>query len=74
MSKLTSSALVLDKKYGNDLRYVAIQVNTTLNPHTLVYETGLPIKNKWEEFVNEQVVTFIQRLLLFKSRLKLRSN
>ncbi|KAH3854522.1 hypothetical protein DPMN_097065, partial [Dreissena polymorpha] len=42
-------------KYGNNIRYVAIQVNTTLKGQTLGYAKGIPIKDKWEEFVNAEM-------------------
>ena len=41
--------------YGQRLSYVAIAVNTTLNPLSLGYEEGLPIYRDWENFVNNKV-------------------
>ncbi|CAB4012475.1 dispatched homolog 3-like [Paramuricea clavata] len=44
--------------YGHRLAYVAITVNTTLNPSSLGYEEGLPIYRDWEDFVNNKMKTF----------------
>jgi hypothetical protein len=35
--------------------YFAIAVNTTLDPATLGYSSGLPIYNNWENFVQREV-------------------
>ncbi|KAL4238405.1 hypothetical protein ACF0H5_003114 [Mactra antiquata] len=43
------------KKYGNKIKYIAIQVNTTLKVQTLGYAEGIPIMNKWEDFVNSEM-------------------
>ena len=47
-------------KFGNRLLYVAIALNTSLNPSTLGYQDGLPIHDNWEEFIQNEV-----SLLLF---------
>ena len=43
------------KYYGNNIRYVAIQVNTTIKVQTLGYVEGIPIMNRWEQFVTSEV-------------------
>ena len=43
------------KFYGNNIKYVGIQVNTTIKYQTLGYVEGLPIKDLWEEFVTAEV-------------------
>lgn len=50
---------ILGNKFGNRLVYVAIAVNTSLNPITLGYQEGLPIHNNWEEFVRNEVIKFL---------------
>ncbi|XP_045187392.2 uncharacterized protein LOC123545146 [Mercenaria mercenaria] len=52
-----STALKTDntRKYGNDIRYIGIQVNTTIKVRTLGYAEGIPIMNKWEDFVNAEM-------------------
>ena len=46
---------ILAKFYGNNIKYVGIQVNTTLRYQTLGYTEGVPIMDKWEEFVKSEV-------------------
>ncbi|XP_074662875.1 protein dispatched homolog 1-like [Tubulanus polymorphus] len=41
--------------YGTHLRYAAISINTTLVGSTLGYPTGLPVRDKWEQFVTEEL-------------------
>ena len=41
--------------YGTNLKYLAIEVNTTMNVYSLGYQEGLPIYRKWEELVNDMV-------------------
>ena len=43
------------QKYGNNIKYIAIQVNTTLQYQTLGYDEGIPIMERWEDFVNNEV-------------------
>lgn len=43
------------KYYGNNIKYVSIQVNTTIKYQTLGYVEGIPIMNKWEEFVTSEM-------------------
>lgn len=43
------------KMYGNNIRYIAIQVNTTLKLETLGYAEGIPIMNRWEDFINGEM-------------------
>ena len=50
-------------RYGTRLRFMAISINTTLNGRNLGYPTGLPIREEWESFVTEQVVTYTHRML-----------
>ena len=45
------------REYGNNIKYVGIQVNTTLRFQTLGYAEGIPIMDKWEDFVKQQVHT-----------------
>ena len=42
-------------KYGHRLKFLAIALNTTINPRTLSYKEGLPIYRDWEDFVNKHV-------------------
>ena len=41
--------------YGTRLRYAAIRVNLTLATSGLNYVRGLPIRDKWEQFVTNEV-------------------
>ena len=43
------------KFYANKIRYVAIEVNTTIKFRILGHEAGLPIRDEWEKFISEQV-------------------
>lgn len=43
------------RKYGNDIRFIALQVNTTIKLSRIGYAEGIPIMNKWEEFVNARM-------------------
>ena len=45
------------KYYGNNIKYVGIQINTTIKYQSLGYVEGIPIMNKWEDFVNSEVIT-----------------
>lgn len=42
-------------KYGVRIRYAAITVNLTINAETLGFPTGIPIRNHWEDFMNDKV-------------------
>ncbi|WAR18662.1 DISP1-like protein [Mya arenaria] len=44
-------------KYGNNIRYVGIQVNTTLRYQTLGYSEGIPVMDLWEEFVTSEMAS-----------------
>ncbi|XP_013396220.1 protein dispatched homolog 1 [Lingula anatina] len=47
-----------DIKYGNRLRYAAaIYANLSLSGSSLGYIEGLPVRNKWEEVISNQVKT-----------------
>jgi hypothetical protein len=41
--------------YGNKLKYLAVRVNTTINRRTTGYSTGIPIVERWENFIQGQV-------------------
>ena len=43
--------------YGTRLRYVAIAIATSLESSSLGYEEGLPIRDLWEDFMNDEVIT-----------------
>ena len=49
--------IISAKYYGNNIKYVGIQVNTTIKYQTLGYVEGIPIMNLWEDFVNSEVIT-----------------
>ena len=42
-------------RYGTKLRYAAIIVNTTIQARSLGFIDGVPIRDDWEDFVNEKV-------------------
>ena len=42
--------------YGTKLKYVAVQINTTLNTRFLAYVNGIPVMEHWEEFTKQQVM------------------
>ena len=48
--------IISAKYYGNNIKYVGIQVNTTIKYQTLGYVEGIPIMNLWEDFVNSEVI------------------
>ena len=41
--------------YGTRLRYVGIQVNLSLSTQELSYLVGLPVRDTWEKFLDDQV-------------------
>ena len=41
--------------YGNKLKYIAVQINTTINIQTLGYTEGIPKAEAWEAFINKEV-------------------
>ncbi|XP_074657388.1 protein dispatched homolog 1-like [Tubulanus polymorphus] len=43
--------------YGSKLRYMAIQINTTVNYRSLAFTDGLPLMQKWENFMQKQLKT-----------------
>ena len=42
-------------RYGTKLRYAAIIVNTTIQARNLGFIDGVPIRDDWEDYVNEKV-------------------
>lgn len=46
--------------YGTNMRYLAIVVNTTIDPGTLGYPTGIPILEEWDKFIDSKVSKLIQ--------------
>ncbi|KAL8603219.1 hypothetical protein ACOMHN_025234 [Nucella lapillus] len=42
---------------GNRIKYLAISVNTTLNFQSLGYTEGIPIIQRWEQFMENQLKT-----------------
>ena len=42
------------------MRYLAIVVNTTIDPGTLGYPTGIPILEEWDKFIDSKVSKLIQ--------------
>ncbi|XP_076464766.1 protein dispatched homolog 1-like [Babylonia areolata] len=42
-------------RVGNKIKYVAIAVNTTLNPRSLGHTEGIPIVERWEQFMTDQL-------------------
>ena len=55
--------------YGTKLKYLAIEVNTTMNVYSLGYQEGMPIYMKWEELVNDLVLFDILFPQLFSTSL-----
>ena len=41
--------------YGNKLVYLGVQINTTINMQTTGYQTGIPLIEKWESYINSEV-------------------
>ena len=44
--------------YGSKVRYVAIRIHTSMNALTIGYEEGLPVLQKWENYVKNLVRTY----------------
>ncbi len=42
-----------DYYYGTRLRYAAITINTTIR--IVGYSDGIPLRDRWEQFVNDKV-------------------
>ena len=40
---------------GNRIKYMAVSVNTTLRLQSLGYTQGIPIVERWEQFMKDQV-------------------
>ncbi|CAD5113766.1 DgyrCDS2935 [Dimorphilus gyrociliatus] len=40
--------------YGTHLKYAAIVINTTLEINRIGFEKGLPVRDKWEDFINKK--------------------
>ncbi|XP_076080756.1 protein dispatched homolog 1-like [Mytilus galloprovincialis] len=43
--------------YGTQFKYIAVEINTTINRKTTGYATGIPLVELWETFINDQVST-----------------
>ncbi|XP_061167576.1 protein dispatched homolog 3-like [Saccostrea echinata] len=43
--------------YGNKLKYLAVQVNTTINKRITGYSTGIPLIEKWEKLIENKMKT-----------------
>ncbi|KAJ8308810.1 hypothetical protein KUTeg_013684 [Tegillarca granosa] len=41
--------------YGNKIKYLAIQINTTIDKYRINYKNGIPIVERWEAFVNKMM-------------------
>ncbi|XP_062611293.1 protein dispatched homolog 3-like isoform X2 [Saccostrea cucullata] len=41
--------------YGNKMKYLAVQVNTTINRRITGYSTGIPLIEKWEQLINNKM-------------------
>ena len=41
------------------MKYVAITINTTIFGPTLGYMDGLPVRDKWEQFVTDKVTSML---------------
>ena len=44
--------------YGSRLRFMAITVNTTIDPFTINFKAGLALHKEWEAFVTQEVKSF----------------
>ena len=44
--------------YGNRVRYISIDVATSLS-YIMGYDKGIPVRDKWEEFINNKVIFLI---------------
>ena len=62
-----SAGFNLTYTYGTRLRYMGIQINTTINGRTLGYPEGLPIRDAWEEMISEQVKEMTRLLQICNS-------
>ena len=40
--------------YGTKMKYIAISINTTLDRATLGFPKGLPVRDNWEDFLEEE--------------------
>ncbi len=45
--------------YGTRLKYIAVQVNTTINDAEVGYIKGIPLRDKWEEVISREVPIII---------------
>ena len=53
-NKLNTSinwSIVTDMYYGTRLRYLAVEVNTTMDVYSLGYTEGLPVYQEWQDLV-----------------------
>lgn len=41
--------------YGTKLKYLAIEINTTMNVYYMGYEEGLPVYEQWEQLISSIV-------------------
>jgi len=63
-------------KYGNKIKYVAIEINTTISRYTTDYKDGIPLVEKWEKFVSDQVIKityiFLWLFIIYPSKNQLK--
>jgi len=41
--------------FGTKLKYLAIEINTTMNVFDMGYEEGLPVYDEWEQLIQNIV-------------------
>lgn len=65
------SSCFLGIYFGTQLKYMAIEINTTMNVFNMGYEEGLPVYDQYEYLINN-IVSRQPIVSLFKLYLKLK--
>ena len=42
--------------YGTKLKYIGVQINTTINDAEIGYIKGIPLRDKWEDVISREVL------------------
>lgn len=58
--------------YGNKLQYIAVEVNLTLSVYTLGYLEGKPVRDKWEQLMQEEVGHYKRNTNMLRDFIKMR--
>jgi hypothetical protein len=44
--------------YGTKLRFIGVEINTTLSFHNIGYPEGKPIYKYWEKYIQDEVISY----------------